>query len=157
LAIVTATGAANHHPDVDLARAISSIAAEAGAQTASATVARLEPTLDSPAYGAVLPFWGAVLGMQQPGEDGPGDEPGDPFGALPMVWFQESGDEGHRQRWHPDLWVEPAAVQLRIDAALAAGGTLVSDVQVPSLWVFADPEGNRVCLCTWQERDGAAS
>ncbi|MFC6880688.1 MULTISPECIES: hypothetical protein [Actinomadura] len=42
-----------------------------------------------------------------------------------------------------------------MDAALAAGGTLVSlvsDAEAPSFWVLANPEGNRVCLCTWQDR-----
>ena len=56
------------------------------------------------------------------------------------------------QRWHPDVWVDPAQVQPRINAALDVGGTLVSDAAAPSFWVLADPEGNRVCLCTWQER-----
>ena len=38
-------------------------------------------------------------------------------------------------------------------AALAmAGGELVSDTEAPSFWVLADPDGNKVCLCTWQER-----
>jgi len=49
--------------------------------------------------------------------------------------------------------VEPAQVQPRLDAAIAAGGTLVNDQQAPSFWVLADSDGNRVCLCTWQERD----
>jgi 4a-hydroxytetrahydrobiopterin dehydratase len=36
---------------------------------------------------------------------------------------------------------------------VAAGGTLVSAERAPRFWVLADPEGNRVCFCTWQERD----
>jgi len=47
----------------------------------------------------------------------------------------------------------PISIAARIDAAIAAGGTLVSDAEAPSFWVLADPEGNRVCLCTWRERD----
>ena len=38
-------------------------------------------------------------------------------------------------------------------AALAAGGTLVSDACAPAFWVLADAEGNEVCVCTWQDRD----
>ncbi|MFF7749079.1 VOC family protein [Streptomyces sp. NPDC007971] len=76
----------------------------------------------------------------------------DPSNAVPTVWFQTSGSEEPRQRWHPDVWVDPAQVQSRIDAALTVGGTLVSDAEAPSFWVLADPEGNRVCLCTWQGR-----
>ncbi|MEV0157689.1 4a-hydroxytetrahydrobiopterin dehydratase [Micromonospora sp. NPDC050686] len=136
--------------DVRLARRIAAIAADAGVEPECASVSRLELALDSPAYPAVLPFWGAVLGLARPEA---ADELRDPTGALPTVWFQESGDEEPRQRWHPDVWVDPAQVRPRIDAALAAGGILVSDVGAPSFWVLADPEGNRVCLCTWQQRD----
>jgi 4a-hydroxytetrahydrobiopterin dehydratase len=182
LAVVSAVGAAaeaaNHHPDVDLryghvdvrltshdahgvtgrdvalARAVSAIAADAGLTTESAAVSRIEFALDTPATAAVRPFWTAVLAADGAGA---GDEVRDPGGALPTVWFQESGDEEPRQHWHPDVWVEPAQVQPRIDAALAAGGTLASDTEAPSFWVLADPEGNKVCLCTWQERDGGGS
>ncbi|WP_412753780.1 VOC family protein [Krasilnikovia sp. M28-CT-15] len=36
---------------------------------------------------------------------------------------------------------------------MAAGGRLVSDERAPAYWVLADPEGNKICLCTWQNRD----
>lgn len=178
LAIVDAVGAAaaamDHHPDLDLrythvdvrltshdvravtvrdlrlAHTISKIAADAGTATECASVSRLELALDSPEFAAVLPFWGAVLAMQPAG-----DEVRDPFGVLPTVWLQESGGDEPRQRWHPDVWVDPAQVQPRIEAAVAAGGTLVSDRDAPSFWVLADPQGNKVCLCTWQQRDPA--
>ena len=55
-----------------------------------------------------------------------------------------------RQRWHLDIHVDPAVADQRIDAALAAGGVLVSDEEAPSFTILADPEGNRVCVCTWQ-------
>lgn len=181
LFVVNAVGAAaeelNHHPDLDLrythvdvrltshdvqgiterdiglARIISSIAANAGVELERASVSRLELALDSPDYQAVLPFWGAVLAMANQTSVGPDDEVRDPFDALPAVWFQRSGSEEARQRWHPDVWLDPAMVQPRIEAALAAGGTLVSDEQAPAFWVLADPDGNKVCLCTWQDRD----
>jgi 4a-hydroxytetrahydrobiopterin dehydratase len=180
LSVVDAIGAAaedmNHHPDLDLrydhvdvrvtshdeggvtdrdirlARAVTSIAAEASVRLESADISRLELALDTPAHESVLPFWAAVLATEHRSGPDIGDELQDPSGALPTVWFQSSGSEEPRQRWHPDVWVDPAQVQPRIDAALAAGGTLVSDAEAPSFWVLADPEGNRVCLCTWQER-----
>jgi 4a-hydroxytetrahydrobiopterin dehydratase len=40
----------------------------------------------------------------------------------------------------------------RIEAALAAGGTVVDDSQAPSYTVLADPQGNKVCLCTYLDR-----
>ena len=176
LQLVDAIGAAaeemDHHPDLDLrytlvdvrltshdtggvtkrdirlARRITELAAEAGLRTQGDDVAVLELALDTPDQDSITPFWGAVLGMQPAGRD----DLADPAGALPLIWFQGSGREEPRQRWHPDVWVDPAQVQPRIDAAIAAGGILVSDAEAPSFWVLADPEGNKVCLCTWQER-----
>jgi 4a-hydroxytetrahydrobiopterin dehydratase len=165
LSVVNAIGAAaeemNHHPDlslrythvdVRLTSTITSIAASAGLQLESANVSRLELALDTPAPDSVLPFWAAVLAMEHLSGPDFGDELRDPSNALPTIWFQASGSEEPRQRWHLDVWVDPALVQPRIDAALAAGGTLVSDAEAPSFWVLADPEGNRACLCTWQDR-----
>jgi 4a-hydroxytetrahydrobiopterin dehydratase len=181
LSLVTAIGSvaeeSNHHPDLDLryghldvrltsydvrgvtdrdvrlARAVSAIAADAGLRPESGTAGRLELALDTPAAASILPFWRAVLAMEVPPDTAYDAELRDPSGVLPAVWFQRSGGEEPRQRWHPDVWVEPAQVQPRIDAAVAAGGALVTDDQAPSFWVLADPEGNQMCLCTWQGRD----
>jgi 4a-hydroxytetrahydrobiopterin dehydratase len=171
LRVVDAIGAVaeelDHHPDIDLryahldvrlishdvhavtgrdVRLARRIAAIDGVRLDD-TVARLEFALDSPAYRTVRPFWAAVLAMTENDNDLI-----DPYASLPSIWFQESGGDEPRQHWHPDLWLDPAQVQPRIDAALAAGGTLVSDAEAPSFWVLADPEGNKVCLCTWQDR-----
>ena len=35
----------------------------------------------------------------------------------------------------------------------AAGGTIVSTNRAPAWTVLADPEGNKVCVCTWQGRE----
>ncbi|MFE9657702.1 4a-hydroxytetrahydrobiopterin dehydratase [Micromonospora sp. NPDC006431] len=181
LAVVDAIGAAaermDHHPDLDLrythvdvrlwshdvggvtardvrlARAIAAIAADAGVPLGHTGLSRLELALDTPDFAAVLPFWREVLATEHLAGPGFGDELRDRAGTLPTVWFQESGSAEPRQRWHPDVWVDPAEVAPRIEAALAAGGTLVSDENAPRFWVLADPDGNRVCLCTWQERD----
>jgi 4a-hydroxytetrahydrobiopterin dehydratase len=180
LSVVNAIGAAaeemNHHPDLNLrythvdvrlishderavtdrdirlGRVISSIAADAGVQLEASNVSRLELALDTPARESILPFWAAVLAMEHLSGPDFGDELRDSADVLPTVWFQTSSNEEPRQRWHLDVWVDPAQVQPRIDAALAVGGTLVSDAEAPSFWVLADPEGNRACLCTWQAR-----
>lgn len=180
LKIVEAIGAVaeemNHHPDLDLrygridvrlrshdvagvterdvrlCRRIADIAATAGVELDGTEVSRLEFGLDSPEGRAIAPFWAAVLGMRHDAGDGY-DDVVDPAEVLPLIWFQASGSDEPRQRWHPDVWVDPAQVQPRIDAAIAAGGTLVSDARAPRFWVLADAEGNQVCLCTWPGRD----
>ncbi len=135
--------------DVDLARTVTALAADAGLTPEPAGLARLELVLDSPDRTRVLPFWRAFLDLR----DGPeGDDLEDPDDRLPSLWFQPSGDEEARQRWHLDVWLDPADVPARIEAALAAGGTLVDDSNAPAYWVLADAEGNRSCLCTWHGR-----
>ena len=44
--------------------------------------------------------------------------------------------------------VPPEIAQERIDAAVAAGGTVVSTDRAPRFTVLADPQGNKVCICT---------
>lgn len=175
-AIAAAAEAADHHPDLDLrysrldvrltshdsggvtrrdvrlARTITALVAEAGLAQETASLSALELGLDTPAAEGIHDFWAAVLATQPEAADGP-EQVVDRHGALPTVWFQASGAEPDRQRWHPDVWVTPEQVQPRIDAAVAAGGRLVSDESAPAFWVLADADGNRVCLCTWQSRD----
>ena len=135
--------------DLRLARRVGELAAELGARPSSAELSVLELALDTPARDTVMPFWEAVLRMSRTAAP---DDLVDGSGSLPLVWFQESGDEELRQRWHLDVWVDPSAVDDLIESAEAAGGRLVSDEHAPSFWVLADPEGNKVCLCTQQER-----
>jgi 4a-hydroxytetrahydrobiopterin dehydratase len=171
LQLVDAIGAladeANHHPDVDLAltshdaggltardvdlaRGITEAAAVRDLVPDDTGVSRVELGLDTPDHARILPFWQAFLAYEH--RRRLDDELSDPAGAQPLLWFQPSGSEEPRQRWHLDVWVPPSQVQPRIDAALAAGGT-VDDGAAPAFWVLTDPEGNRSCLCTWQQRD----
>jgi 4a-hydroxytetrahydrobiopterin dehydratase len=46
------------------------------------------------------------------------------------------------------LWLAPEAAEERIAAAVAAGGSVVYDSEAPTYTVLADPDGNRVCVCT---------
>lgn len=138
--------------DLRLAHRVTELAAAAGFVPECADLAVFELALDSPAHAGIRVFWAAVLAYQVRAEVD--DEVYDPTRVQPPIWFQASGDEPGRQRWHPDVWVDPARVRPRIDAAIAAGGRLVSEANAPSFWVLEDPEGNRVCLCTWQSRDG---
>ena len=167
-AIGEAAEAANHHPDVtltypfvhvvltshdvggktrrdvDLAREISRIAADLGIAAEPSKVQRLELSLDTWDVPGMVEFWAAALELEPAG-----DEVTDPARILPTIWFQETDEHDEpRQRWHLDIRVPSDRVEERLDAALAAGGTLVSDAEAPRFWIVADPAGNKVCFCT---------
>lgn len=136
--------------DVRLARRVSDIAAAAGAELESRSISCIELALDTPDHDRIAPFWAAVLDRKIVSGDGWADV-GDQHQVLPLIWFQRSGSEEPRQRWHLDVWVDPGQVRARVDAALAAGGTLVRQDQGATL---SDPDGNKVCVCTWTPTDG---
>jgi 4a-hydroxytetrahydrobiopterin dehydratase len=67
---------------------------------------------------------------------------------VPNLWFGEvDGHETPRQRFHVEVYVAPEVAAQRVDAAVAAGGTVVDDSDAPSLTVIADQDGNRGVLC----------
>jgi 4a-hydroxytetrahydrobiopterin dehydratase len=115
-----------------------------------------EVAIDALDIGAIRPFWKAVLDYDdEPGAPGaPDDALLDPVGQGPAVWFQQMDEpRPQRNRIHFDLTVPHELAPARVEAALAAGGVLVNDSYARSFWVLADPEGNEVCICTWQDRD----
>ncbi|MGI9018194.1 MAG: 4a-hydroxytetrahydrobiopterin dehydratase [Euzebya sp.] len=136
--------------DVDLARQISHIAADLGVEADPACVSRVEIGLDTWDAAEIRPFWQAVLGLRH---DTDFDDLRDDEGDLPTIWFQdcEPHPEPH-QRFHLDIRVPPEVAGQRIAEALAAGGTLISDTRAPTFTVLADPQGNRICVCTHAER-----
>lgn len=174
--ITEAAEEANHHPDVvltypqvdvdlqshdvqgvtsrdiALARRISDIAAELGIPAAPRDVSTLELALDVPDADEVLPFWSAVLGYERPGH---WPEVMDPGGRNNTLWFQQapaaSGEV--QQRFHLDIVVPREVAEERVAAAVAAGGTLVTEEFVPAFWVLADAHGNKVCVCTADGRE----
>lgn len=179
--VANAADAADHHPDVDLrypgrvhvaltthasgavtdldldlAGAISSLAAEAGGTVEVGAVQSVEIALDVMDVDAVRPFWAALLGyvdVVPPGHTGPVVDLRDPAGVGPTFWFQQMDAPRHeRNRFHIDVTVPHDVAEERVAAALAAGGTLVTDRYARSWWVLADPEGNEACVCTWQDR-----
>ena len=149
--------------DTELAAAVSSAVVGLGVAIAppdSAAYPRpvqmLELAIDALDIPAVRPFWRAVLGY--------GDEPGHDAGRTPR-W---STRPARARRSGSSRWTRRARSATgststsrwpvtrrrpRVRAALAAGGTLVSDEAAPSFWVLADAEGNEACVCTWLQRD----
>ena len=141
--------------DIDLAHSVTRAVRRAGHQTvahpARHSVQSLAIAIDAMNIPAVRPFWQAVLGYDD--VTAPADLV-DPFDGGPSVWFQQMDEpRTQRNRMHLDLTVPHDIAVARIEAALAAGGRLVSDDHARAFWILADCEGNEVCVCTWQDRD----
>jgi 4a-hydroxytetrahydrobiopterin dehydratase len=135
--------------DLRLATAISDLADRMGVPGAPETLSVHEVAIDALDISSVRPFWRAVLGYVDDGQDALVD----PTGVSPAYWFQQMDEpRPQRNRIHLDVTVPHDQAQARVTAALAAGGVLVSDRRAPAFWVLADPEGNEACICTWQAR-----
>jgi 4a-hydroxytetrahydrobiopterin dehydratase len=160
---------ANHHPDIDLryagvtvrlmshdvhglserdvrlAREISAVARELGITADPAAVQDVALTIDALVLPDVMPFWRAVLGYRDVGEE----DLADPHGRWPAIWFQQmDAPRLQRNRIHVDVRVPADLAEARVAAALAAGGRLVTDRFAPSWWTLADAEGNEVDIAT---------
>jgi 4a-hydroxytetrahydrobiopterin dehydratase len=148
--------------DVELAFGITDSIRDLGfettpAPTAGRVVQALEIAIDAMDIAAIRPFWKAVLDYaDEPGHDGPQEALVDPLRIGPALWFQQMDEpRTQRNRIHFDITVAHDQAQRRIAAALAAGGTMVSDAAARRFWILADAEGNEICVCTWQDRDPA--
>jgi 4a-hydroxytetrahydrobiopterin dehydratase len=138
--------------DIELARKISAVARELGIPADPSVLQNIQVSIDSLVGAEVLPFWRAVLGYQERGDD-PGDLI-DPRARGPLVYSQRiSASHPRRSQIHLDVWVAHDQAEARIAAALAAGGRLVTDAHAPSWSTLEDTQGNRVCVCTWRRRD----
>ena len=69
------------------------------------------------------------------------------------MWFQDKQHVSPRNRIHVDVSVPHDQAQARVDAILAAGGTMLGDKHAPAWWSLIDVEGNVVDIATWQGRD----
>lgn len=178
VALVDAIGrladAADHHPDVDLrypgvtvrltthevdglserdvelARQISAAARDLDVPADPGAVQTVQVAIDALVGSEVMPFWRAALGYQEHG----GEHVADPHGIGPSLFFQEmDAPRPQRNRIHIDVSVPHDQAELRIAAALAAGGHIVSDANAPQWWTLADAEGNEVDVATWLDRE----
>ena len=135
--------------DVDLAREISRLASEAGAAGDSSAVQVTELCIDTMDAERIRPFWAAVLDYRV-ADDG---SLADPRREGWPIWFQQMDEpRTDRNRFHLDVSVPHDVAERRIAAALAAGGSLVSDARAKAFWILADADGNEACVCTWQDR-----
>jgi 4a-hydroxytetrahydrobiopterin dehydratase len=135
---------------VEVARAISAVAREHGATADRSAVQEVQLAVAAKPDAIDLPFWRAVLGYAPLHEDNCID----PLGQGSTVWMQDLDPKKPlRHAMHIDVSVAREQAEARLQAALAAGGTVVDDSGAPGAWILADRSGNKVCIAAWP--DGA--
>jgi 4a-hydroxytetrahydrobiopterin dehydratase len=136
--------------EVVLAGQISEAARELGVPIDPSGLQIVQVAIDALVIPDVLPFWRAVLGYLEVGDE----DLIDPHFQGPPLWFQQmDAPRPQRNRIHIDLYVPHDQAEARVAAALAAGGHVVSDQNAPGWWTLADAEGNEVDVASWPDRD----
>lgn len=133
--------------DLVLARKISEVAAHHGAAADTAGIVNVELALDTAHEDELAPFWSALLtgGQEARGRGTLGNDVRDIAGRVPYLWFQETDEhETPRQRFHLDVFVPREHAEARISAAVAAGGSVVSEED--GFTILEDPDGNKACV-----------
>ncbi len=136
--------------DIELARKITEIAAAHEIDADPASVSVIELGLDTARSATIAPVWAVLLtgNADAQGRGTPGDEIRDATGRTPNLWFGDDKEaEPSNQRFSIEVYVAPEVLAQRIEAAVAAGGTVVDDSNAPWLTVIADQDGNRGVLC----------
>ncbi|WP_256842749.1 4a-hydroxytetrahydrobiopterin dehydratase [Ornithinimicrobium cryptoxanthini] len=136
--------------DLDLARAISQVAAEHQLAADPTSVGVVELGLDTARSATIAPVWAALLtgNADAQGHGSPSDEIRDATGRVPNLWFGGAAEDGAQgQRFHLEVYVAHDVAEQRIAAAVAAGGTVVDDSEAPFLTVIADQDGNKGVVC----------
>ena len=103
--------------------------------------------IDAVDVPAVRAFWASVLGYQHDPRASVTDIY-DPRRLNPVLFFQpmdasETERRQHRNRIHLDLFVPDDQAEARIDAALAAGGRILTE-KASDRRTLVDPDGNEV-------------
>ena len=135
---------------VQLARAISTVAAEHGARADRAAVNEVQVAIAAQPASMDVRFWRAVLGYEPLADDNAVD----PLGHGSTVWTQELDPAKPLEHaMHLDVSVAREHAEARVTAALAAGGRIIDDRDAPEAWILSDAAGNKVCVAAWP--DGA--
>lgn len=119
-------------------------------------IARSHMVLVSPDVQAILPFWQALLNFKESNRDDSDGMLVDKSDVLPPIRFHQRPDastpeddlsrSGVPVSMHTDVFVPADLAEERMQAAIAAGGKLISEGDAPAMWELADLDGNRVYL-----------
>jgi 4a-hydroxytetrahydrobiopterin dehydratase len=94
------------------------------------------------------PFWTAALGYEVSGDV----DSIDPLRRGPQLSFQTiRQDRAGRGRTHVDVSVPADLARARVDAAIAAGGTIRDDSYAPAWWTLTSPDNHGIDIAAWTD------
>jgi 4a-hydroxytetrahydrobiopterin dehydratase len=133
---------------VEIARAISAVAMVHGAVADRPATQEVQVAIPAKPDSVDVGFWRAVLGYAPMSDDNAVDL----LGHGSTVWMQElDAAKPLRHAMHIDVSVAREQVEVRLAAALAAGGRIVDDSNALASWILVDRAGNRVCIAAWPD------
>ena len=133
--------------DIELARRISEAARTLGLEPDPSQVQVVGIAVAQDTGGDTRPFWAAALGYEIGTEDAL-----DRNRRGPHVSFQGlKPPRPGRGRTHIDVSVPADQAEARVAAALAAGGRIADDRNVPYWWTLASPENHKVDIAAWPD------
>ncbi len=134
--------------DIVLARRISVAAADLGFVADPSQLQAVGVAVAQDSDADVRPFWAAVLGYEDLGEE----DAIDPHRRNPHLWFHElDPPKPGRGRLHIDLSVPADQAEARVAAALAAGGRIANDSGAPEFWTVASPDNHGIDIAAWPD------
>lgn len=133
-------------PHTDLARSVSTVGRAHGAHADRSAVQEVQVAIAAKPDDIDLGFWRAVLGYGPMADDNAVD----PLGHGSTVWMQDLDvAKPLRHAMHLDVTVAQEQAEVRLGAALAAGGRMVQEGA--EHWTLSDRAGNRVCIARWPD------
>jgi 4a-hydroxytetrahydrobiopterin dehydratase len=133
--------------DIELARRISEVARTLGLEPDPSQVQVVGIAVAQDTGADTRPFWAAAMGYEVGSEDAM-----DRNRRGPHVSFQGlKPPRPGRGRTHIDVSVPQDQAEARVAAALAAGGRIADDRNVPCWWTLASPENHKVDIAAWPD------
>ncbi len=134
--------------DIILARRISQVAADLGLGSDPSQVQTVGIAVAHDVEANVRPFFTAAFGYADLGDE----DAIDIHRRNPHLWFHElDPPKPARGRFHIDVSVPADQAEARVAAAIAAGGRVADDSNVPRWWTLASPENHGIDIAAWPD------
>lgn len=136
--------------DITLAKRISEVAAGMGLESDPSRLTMVNLAVAHDPDTPVREFWAAALGYEEIDGDAMDPNRRNPSAAFHPFETPRPG----RGRLHIDISVPAEEAERRVEAALAAGGSLVEERSRPPLWwTLRSPDNHGIDIAAWPDSE----